>query len=68
MYQILKPTGSIYIHCDTRINHWMRMIMDKIFGYENFLNEINYTYQHFSNSRVKTTHIKVIVNIVMSVL
>lgn len=46
MYRILKPTGSIYLQMDTRINHWLRMILDKIFGYENFRNEIIW---HYSN-------------------
>jgi DNA modification methylase len=51
MYRILKPTGSIYLQMDTRINHWLRMILDKIFGYENFRNEIAWCY----NSQGKTT-------------
>ena len=40
MHRILKPTGSIYLQMDTRINHWMRCIMDDVFGYDRFLNEI----------------------------
>ena len=40
MYRILKPTGSIYLQMDTRINHWIRCIMDDVFGYVNFQNEI----------------------------
>jgi site-specific DNA-methyltransferase (adenine-specific) len=49
MYRILKPTGSIYLQMDTRINHWLRMILDKIFGYENFRNEIVWWYKRWSN-------------------
>jgi site-specific DNA-methyltransferase (adenine-specific) len=45
MHRILKPTGSIYLQMDTRINHWMRCIMDDIFGYSNFLNEIVWWYK-----------------------
>lgn len=37
---ILKPTGSIYIHCDQKANAYIRMMMDAIFGMENFRNEI----------------------------
>jgi len=44
MYRILKSTGSIYFQMDTRINHWIRCIMDDIFGYDNFLNEISWCY------------------------
>ena len=40
MYRVLKDTGSIYLQMDTRINHWVRCIMDDIFGYDNFRNEI----------------------------
>ena len=40
MYRILKNNGTIYLQMDNRINHWIRCIMDDIFGYNNFLNEI----------------------------
>jgi DNA modification methylase len=40
MYSILKPTGSIYIHCDSTASHYLRIIMDSIFGMNNFRNEI----------------------------
>jgi len=49
MHRILKPTGSIYLQMDTRINHWMRILMDDIFGYENFRNEICWKYDKWSN-------------------
>jgi DNA modification methylase len=45
MHRVLKDTGSIYLQMDTRINHWMRCIMDDIFGYENFRNEIIWAYE-----------------------
>ena len=44
MHRILKPTGSIYLQMDTRINHWMRCIMDDVFGGDRFLNEIIWGY------------------------
>ena len=44
MHRILKPTGSIYLQMDWRINHWIRCIMDDIFGYEQFRNEIIWCY------------------------
>jgi len=40
MHRVLKSTGSIYIHCDYNINHWVRCMLDDIFGYDNLLNEI----------------------------
>lgn len=45
MKRVLSETGSIYLQMDTRINHWMRIIMDDIFGYENFQNEISWLYK-----------------------
>jgi site-specific DNA-methyltransferase (adenine-specific) len=44
MHRILKDTGSIYLQMDTRINHWVRCIVDDIFSYDNFLNEIAWNY------------------------
>ncbi len=40
MYRILKPTGTIYLHCDDNASHYLKMMMDGIFGRENFRNEI----------------------------
>lgn len=40
MKRVLKSTGTIYLQMDLRIVHWIRMIMDNIFGYENFRNQI----------------------------
>ena len=48
MHRILKDTGSIYLQMDTKINHWMRCIMDDIFGYENFRNEISWRYKRWT--------------------
>ena len=36
----LKPTGSIYLHCDPTASHYLKIIMDVVFDKENFLNEI----------------------------
>jgi len=44
MYRILKETGTIYLQMDYRISHWIRLIMDDIFGYDNFRNEIVWCY------------------------
>lgn len=49
MHRVLKSTGSIYLQMDTRINHWIRLIMDDIFGYDNFRNEICWKYDKWSN-------------------
>lgn len=44
MRRILKNTGTIYLQMDTKISHWIRCIMDDIFGYENMRNEIIWSY------------------------
>lgn len=44
MFRLLKDTGTIYLQMDIRINHWIRTIMDDIFGYNNFRNEIPVKY------------------------
>lgn len=40
MHRVLKNTGSIYLQMGEEINHWIRCIMDDIFGYNNFMTEI----------------------------
>jgi len=44
MHRVLKQNGSIYLQMDYRISHWIRLIMDDIFGYDNFVNEIIWCY------------------------
>ena len=44
MKRILKPTGSIYLHCDPTASHYLKMVMDGLFGSENFRNEIIWHY------------------------
>lgn len=42
MRRVLKPTGSIYLHCDPTASHYLKVVMDSIFGGENFRNEITW--------------------------
>jgi DNA modification methylase len=42
--EVLKKTGSIYLHCDWRASNYLRMVMDEVFGYNNFQNEIIWQY------------------------
>lgn len=44
MHRILKDTGSIFLQMDCKINHWIRCILDEVFGYDNFKNEIVWLY------------------------
>lgn len=58
MHRILKPTGSIYLQMDYRINHWVRLIMDDIFGYDRMLNELIWCYrsQGFNKNKWSEKH------------
>lgn len=44
MKRILKPNGSIYLHCDPTMSHSLKLVMDSIFGVDNFRNEIAWCY------------------------
>ena len=40
MHRILKPSGSIYLHCDAAASHYLKLLMDAVFGHANYRNEI----------------------------
>ena len=44
MHRILKETGSIYLHCDPYASHYLKLVMDAIFGEKNYRNEIVWFY------------------------
>lgn len=56
--RVMKPTASIYLHCDPSASHYLKMLMDAVFGPENFLNEIIWkrTYSHGSAKRYGPLH------------
>jgi len=45
MRRVLKSTGSIYLHCDPTMSHYLKLVMDAVFGHASFLNEIIWHYQ-----------------------
>ena len=47
MKGILKPTGSIYLHCDPTASHYVKVMMDAIFGHDHFRNEIIWSYRRW---------------------
>lgn len=51
LHRVLKPTGSIYLHVDPTESHYLKVIMDLIFGVENFRNEIAWCYTGPSGSK-----------------
>ena len=40
LHRVLKPTGSLYLHCDPTASHYLKIILDTVFGKSNFMNEI----------------------------
>ena len=49
--RVLKPTGSIYLHCDPTASHYLKVLMDAVFGVRNFRNEIIWCYRKWSVSQ-----------------
>ena len=45
LHRVLKPTGSIYLHCDPKASHYLKLLMDAVFGARNFLNEVIWYYR-----------------------
>jgi len=48
--RVMKPTGSIYLHCDTTASHYLKILMDAIFKPQNFQNEVIWWYRKWSRS------------------
>jgi site-specific DNA-methyltransferase (adenine-specific) len=40
LHRVLKPTGSLYLHCDPTASHYLKILLDMIFGVQNFQNEV----------------------------
>ncbi|MDR3324676.1 MAG: hypothetical protein LBS82_01620 [Spirochaetaceae bacterium] len=51
MHRVLKPTGSLYLHCDPTASHYLKTILDGIFGFDNFRNEIVWCYKSRPQSK-----------------
>lgn len=49
--RVLKPTGSIFFHCDKAASHYIRVLLDEIFGTANFQSEVIWSYKRWSNSK-----------------
>ena len=59
LHRVLKPTGSLYLHCDPTASHYLKLLLDALFGARNFKNEItwvrslphNDAHRYFGRSR-----------------
>jgi len=49
--RVLKDTGSVFLHCDKTASHNIRVVLDKVFGRDNFQSEIVWSYKRWSNSK-----------------
>ena len=50
MRRLLKDTGSIYLHCDPTASHYLKLLMDAIFGRKAFRNEVIWSYQRWTGA------------------
>ena len=44
LYELLSETGCIYLHCDPTVSHYIKPILDELFGYDKFQNEVIWSY------------------------
>jgi adenine-specific DNA-methyltransferase len=58
MRRLLSPEGSIYVHSDTTMSHYIKVLLDEVFGHKNFRNEIIWkrTFAHGSADRWGDVH------------
>lgn len=49
MRKLMKPSASIYLHCDPTASHYLKVMLDTVFGYASFKNEIVWHYRRWSN-------------------
>ena len=58
LHRVLKPTGSLYLHCDPTASHYLKIVLDTIFGFQNFRNEITWkrTTAHNDPTRYGNVH------------
>jgi site-specific DNA-methyltransferase (adenine-specific) len=53
LHRVLKPTGSMYLHCDPTASHYLKLLMDAIFDVHNFRNEIVW---HYTGRRMESKY------------
>lgn len=50
MKRLLRATGSIYVHCDPTMSHYLKLLMDAVFGKAAFRNEVIWAYQRWTGA------------------
>ena len=56
MHRILKATGSIYLHCDPTMSHYLKLVMSSVFGNGNFRREITWSNEDSSGFKSKANN------------
>ncbi len=51
LQRVLKPTGSLYLHCDPTASHYLKLLLDAVFGPGNFRNEIVWCYKRWPSKQ-----------------
>ncbi len=50
LHRVLKPTGTLYLHCDPTASHYLKIILDAVFGQHQYLNEIVWCYRDIGST------------------
>ena len=53
MRRVLKASGSVYLHCDPGASHYLKLVMDAVFGAGNFVNEVVWHYRKWTNAAAR---------------
>lgn len=53
IHRVLKPTGSLYLHCDPTASHYLKLVLDTVFGNKNFRNEIVWHYRRWTGTSAR---------------
>jgi DNA modification methylase len=58
LHRVLKPTGSFYYHCDWHASHYIKVELDRVFGFNNFQNEIVWerATAHYDSRKFRSVH------------
>jgi site-specific DNA-methyltransferase (adenine-specific) len=53
LHRVLKPTGSLYLHCDATASHYLKMLLDTVFGPGNYRNEVIWHYAKYQMRQMR---------------
>ncbi|WP_097005304.1 DNA-methyltransferase [Lacrimispora amygdalina] len=59
MWRVIKDTGAVYLHCNYRLIHYLRVELDKVFGFDSFRNEIIWnqgSWKNYSYEKLESAH------------